>query len=85
MEKKKTNPKKIKQIFGKTLKDAKDKTVLVEINLLKINPIYKKRYFSSRKMLVHTDKAVKAGQNVLIEQCRPISRHKAWKIIEVKK
>ncbi|KKQ18203.1 MAG: 30S ribosomal protein S17 [Berkelbacteria bacterium GW2011_GWA1_36_9] len=76
--------KKIKQIKAIALRDSKDKTVLVEVKFLKIHPLYKKRYFSNRKMLVHTESEVKAGQTVLISETRPISRKKAWKVVEVK-
>lgn len=79
-----TKIKKIKRMTVEALRDSKDKTVLVGKNLLKINTLYNKRYSSHRKYLVHTEKDIKAGQKVVIEECRPISRKKAWKVIEVK-
>lgn len=83
METKNKLPKKIKQLKGKVLRDTRDKSVLVEVEFLKIHPLYKKRYFSNRKMLVHADTEVKAGETVIIEECRPISKKKAWKVVEV--
>lgn len=76
--------KKIRQIKGTVLKNSKDKSVLVEVKYLKIHPIYKKRYFTNRRMVAHTDSEIKAGESVLIQECRPISRHKAWQVIETK-
>lgn len=83
MEKEK-QVKKIKQIKAIALRDSRDKTVLVEVKILKVDPIYKKRFFSNRKRLVHTENQIKAGQNVLICQVKPISRKKSWKVVEVK-
>ncbi|MFA6493162.1 MAG: uS17 family ribosomal protein [Patescibacteria group bacterium] len=85
MEAKNTKQKKLRQFKVKVLRDAKDKSVLVEVEFLKIHPLYKKRYFSNRKMLVHAETDVKEGQIVIIEECRPISRKKAWKVVEVLK
>lgn len=76
--------KKIKQVKAIALRDSKDKTVLVETKILKIDRLYKKRFFSNRKMLVHTENEIKTGQVVLICETRPVSRKKAWKVVEVK-
>lgn len=80
MTKKKTT----KQLVGKALRDVKDKTVLVEVSRLKIHPLYKRRYTSSKKILCHSDLAVKKGQQVSIQLTRPISKKKSWKVVEVK-
>lgn len=76
---------KSKKIRGIALKDSRGKTVLVEIYFLKIHPLYQKRYFSRRKILAETKKEIKAGQSVLIQGSRPISRRKTWKIVEESK
>lgn len=75
----------VKQIQGMALKNSKDKTVVVQVKFLKIHPLYKKRFFVNRQILAQTDKDIKAGQIILIQECRPVSRRKAWKVIEAKK
>lgn len=72
-----------KQLIGKTIRDVKDKSVLVEVNQSKINSIYQKRYIISKKILVHVETEVKKGQFVTIEETRPISKKKSWKIVKV--
>lgn len=81
LEKKKS--KIIRQVIGRALRDSRDHSVLIEISLLKIHPLYKKRYFNQRKRLVDTDLGVKKGQKVVIVEQRPISKRKSWKIIKV--
>lgn len=79
-EKSANRRKNYKQLIGRALRDAKDKTVLVEIARLKLHPKYQKRYTSFKKFLVHTDIDVKKDQQVLINECRPASKRKAWKV-----
>lgn len=80
----KENLKKIRQVKATALRDSKDKSVLVRVELLKLHPVYKKRLISGRKMLVHTDLEVKKGQTIWAQASRPTSRRKSWKVIEVK-
>lgn len=75
--------KKIKKLTGLAVRDAKEKTVLVEVTFVKIHPIYKKRYFRSRKYLVQADMEVKKDQKVIIQEGKPVSRRKSWQVIKV--
>lgn len=74
-----------KILKGVAVNDSRDKTVLVEVQLLKINPLYQQRYYSPQKYLVHAKNQVKKGESVVIEECRPISKNKSWRIHEAKK
>lgn len=71
------------QIVGIALRNVLDKSVLVEVTRLKEHPLYKKRYQVSRKFLVQSDLEVKKGQKVIIQECRPISKRKAWQVVKI--
>ena len=64
-------------------KMAKTATVLVERK--KINPLYKVRRQVSKKYQADDQLGVKLGDQVKIAQCRPISKTKRWKVVEVVK
>ncbi len=76
--------KRMKKLKAVALRDSKDKSVLVSVNLVKMHPLYRKRYTVKRKYLVHTNGEVKSGDDLIIQECRPISKRKAWKQIEIK-
>ena len=59
-----------------------DKTIVVKVDILKKHPRYKKRYISSKKYKVHDEKnEYQAGDLVVFEACRPISKDKKWRVI----
>ena len=62
-------------------KMAKTATVLVE--RFKVHPLYKKRIKVKKKYHAHDEIGVKVGDRVKIQECRPISKTKRFKIIEV--
>jgi len=62
-------------------KMAKTATVLVE--RFKSHPLYKKRIRVKKKYHAHDEIVVKVGDRVKIQECRPISKTKRFKIIEV--
>lgn len=62
-------------------KMAKTATVLVE--RFKVHPVYKKRIRIKKKYHAHNEFGVKEGDRVKIGACRPLSKTKRWKIIEV--
>jgi len=62
-------------------KMAKTATVLVE--RFKSHPLYKKRIKVKKKYHAHDEIGVKVGDRVRIQECRPISKTKRFKIIEV--
>lgn len=71
------------QLKGKVVSDKSDKTVVVEIERVKEHPIYKKRYKSSKKYKAHDEKnEFKIGDKVIIEESKPMSKDKKWKVID---
>jgi small subunit ribosomal protein S17 len=58
------------------------KTVVVEVEKIKAHPLYKRRYKIHKKYHAHDKLNCKVGDLVLIEECRPISKTKRWKVIK---
>lgn len=57
------------------------KTVVVRVERLKEHPKYKKRYKVSKKYKAHTNEAHQIGDKVIIEECRPMSKEKRWRVV----
>ena len=68
---------------GTIIKKNDKRTVVVEVVNTKIHPLYKKRFKVTRKYLADdkNDK-FKVGDMVIIEETRPISKSKRFKVIE---
>jgi small subunit ribosomal protein S17 len=72
-----------RKLEGEITSDKMDKTVTVAVTSIKVHSKYKKRYKSTKKYKAHDDKNEhKIGDVVIIEQCRPISKDKCWRIIK---
>lgn len=71
-----------KKLIGKILSDKMEKSRVVEVILQKQNPIYKKSFLVSSKIMAHDEKnEFKKGDLVEIGPIRPKSKNKAWKIL----
>jgi small subunit ribosomal protein S17 len=73
-----------KQLVGVVASDKMTKTVVVEVTRRMKHPNYHK-YIQRRSRYHAHDEAddCRAGDRVLIEECRPLSRHKRWRIKEI--
>jgi len=73
-----------KQLKGTIVSDKMAKTVVVKVERLKEHPKYHKRYKVFKKYKAHIEKKdYKVGDEVIIEECRPISKEKKWRVIKV--
>lgn len=71
-----------KRLKGKIISDKMDKTVVVEVVTIKKHPIYERRFKVSKKYKAHDpENSHKQGDVVVIEETRPMSRDKRWKIL----
>lgn len=71
-----------KQIQGTIISNKMQKTVVVQVERIKEHPKYKKRYRVHKKYKAHYDGGdFKVGDKVVIEECRPISKDKRWRVI----
>jgi small subunit ribosomal protein S17 len=75
----------MKTLTGIVLKSKMNKTANVLVERIKIHPIYRKRFKIKKKYHVHDEIGIKKGDKVKIESCRPISKTKKWKVVEVLK
>jgi len=73
-----------RQLAGRVVSDKMKKTVTVMVERRVKHPLYGKYMTRSRKYHAHDEAAeCKQGDLVLIEECRPISRTKAWRVIKL--
>jgi small subunit ribosomal protein S17 len=63
--------------------DKMDKTVTVLVERRVMHPLYKKFIRRSKRYAAHDEENIcKAGDVVRIEECPPVSKRKAWLVIE---
>lgn len=68
---------------GNIVSDKMDKTVTVLVERRFMHPVYKKYVRKTDKYAAHDEaNAYKAGDRVMIEECRPLSKNKRWKVVE---
>ncbi len=78
---KKTTEKKTRRIVGVVVSDKMAKTRVVAVDRLKKHPKYQKYYRVTTKFKAHDEaNEYKTGDKVMIEETRPISKDKRWKI-----
>ena len=72
-----------KRVLSGVICKANNKnTVVVEVERTFKHPIYKKYIKRSKKYHAHDETdALKVGDKVMIEETRPISKLKTWKVI----
>ena len=68
-------------LTGRVVSDKMNKTVTVLVERRVKHPLYGKIMTRSRKYHAHDEKGeFKLGDVVTIEECRPISKTKAWRV-----
>lgn len=69
---------------GVVISDKMDKTVVVEVVRLVMDPLYGKYLRRRSRFMAHDEKnECKAGDRVRIQESRPLSRHKRWLVKEI--
>ncbi|GFO71685.1 small subunit ribosomal protein S17 [Bathymodiolus japonicus methanotrophic gill symbiont] len=78
------NAEKIRTITGRVVSNKMDKTVTVLVERLVKHPIYGKYIRRSTKLFAHDENNVcNEGDVVSITSCRPYSKNKTFKLVEV--
>ncbi len=76
------NRRRIKQ--GRVKSDKMDKTIVVMTETRVPHPVYKKVVRQSSRFKAHDElNDAKTGDLVRIQECRPMSRDKRWRLIEI--
>lgn len=71
-------------LVGSVTSDVCDKTATVTIERRIKHPVYGKYIKRSTKLRVHDENnQCGKGDTVVIEQCRPMSKTKSWRLVEV--
>lgn len=73
-----------KTFIGLVASDKMAKTVVVEVTRRMRHPVYKK-YIKQRNRYKADDPAneCRVGDRVLIEECRPLSKDKRWRVKQI--
>lgn len=73
-------PKRVMQ--GVVVSDKQDKTVTVLVERRVMHPLYKKYVKKSKKYAAHDEaNTFKEGDQVSIQECRPLSKNKRWEVL----
>jgi small subunit ribosomal protein S17 len=71
-------------LTGRIVSDKMDKTVTVLVERRVKHPVYGKILTKSSKVKAHDEtNDAKTGDLVTIAECRPVSKDKAWKLINI--
>ena len=71
-------------LTGRVVSDKMDKTITVAVERLIKHPNYGKYVRRTTKLKAHDEQnECKEGDLVAITPCRPLSRHKSWKLLRV--
>lgn len=73
-----------KERIGIVVSDKMDKTRTVRVDWVMHHPIYEKLIRRQTKFKVHDEKnAAKVGDKVRIQETRPLSKTKRWRLVEI--
>lgn len=71
-------------LTGRVVSDKMEKTVTVLIERRVKHPLYGKIMTQSKKYHAHDEKnEFREGDLVIIEECRPLAKTKAWRVIKL--
>ena len=73
-----------KEKVGRVVSNKMDKTVVVAVDYLRPHPIYRKTVRKTNKFYAHDeDNRATVGDTVRIEETRPLSKTKRWRVVEI--
>jgi small subunit ribosomal protein S17 len=73
-----------RRLTGRVVSDKMDKTVTVLVERRVQHPLYNKFVGRSKKYHAHDEQnEYHTGDLVLIEECRPIAKTKAWRVVKL--
>jgi small subunit ribosomal protein S17 len=79
-----TNQGVLRRTIGRVVSDKMDKSVTVSVERLVQHPVYGKFIRRTTKIVAHDEaNQCKEGDVVAISECRPISKTKSWRVVEI--
>jgi small subunit ribosomal protein S17 len=74
----------VRMVTGRVISDRMDKSATVLVERKVKHPVYGKYIRRSTKLHIHDeDNACREGDLVTIQECRPYSKTKSWKLVEI--
>jgi small subunit ribosomal protein S17 len=74
----------VKERIGEVISAKMDKTIVVRVERRFPHPQFKKIVRFQKKFYAHDgEKQAKLGDTVRIAECRPLSKLKRWRLVEV--
>lgn len=74
----------VRTVTGRVVSSKMDKTVTVLVERLVRHPLYGKYIKRSTKLHAHDENnECSEGDLVTVEQCRPLSKMKCWRLVRV--
>jgi len=74
----------VKQEIGIVISNKMEKTIVVKVENRYPHPIYSKTLTKTKKYLAHDElEECNIGDQVLIEECRPLSKKKRSKLVKI--
>jgi small subunit ribosomal protein S17 len=73
-----------KEVVGEVVSNKMNKTIVVEVTRKKSHPLYGRVISTGKKFYAHDEKnEAHVGDVVRLEETRPLSKLKRWKLIEI--
>ena len=74
----------VKEKVGIVVSNKMEKTIVVKVESRFSHPIYLKTIVKTKKYLAHDElETCNIGDQVLVQECRPLSKRKRWKLVEI--
>ena len=74
----------VKQQVGIVISNKMQKTIVVKVENRYSHPIYSKTLVKSKNYLAHDElEKCNIGDQVVVEECRPLSKKKRWKLVQI--
>ena len=74
----------VRTLTGHVVSDKMDKSAVVMVERKVRHPLYGKYVRRSTKLHIHdANNECRLGDTVTIQQCRPLSKTKSWKLLEI--
>ena len=73
-----------KSVSGRVVSTKMEKTIVIEIQVRTLHPLYKKYLTRTKRLKAHDEKReAGVGDRVRVVESRPLSRDKHWRLVEI--
>lgn len=73
-----------RSVVGRVVSSRMDRTITVLVERREPHPLYRKYVRRSTRLHAHDeDNACNEGDTVRIQECRPLSKTKSWRLVEI--